>query len=316
MNVYDFDETIYNGDSTRDFYLYCLRKKPAVLFSLPYQGFSFFLYAIGIIGKTQFKQRFYSFFKRLGDIDALIAAFWEEKEKNLKAWYLEQKRDSDVIISASPEFLLAPICKKLNVRLIASLVDKKSGAYTGENCYGREKVLRFRAEFPHESIGEFYSDSLSDTPLAELAEAAFVVEGDKITKWQSYKGKAAKAFAGKQFVSFVFVGVVNTLNGTLFSFLLSLFLDVNIAFVLGYIIALTIGYLLNTRLVFKQPVALGRYIKYAVSYIPNFIIQNICVAVFFNALGLYKLFAYLLAAVIGMPVTFVILKVFAFRKNM
>lgn len=28
MNVYDFDKTIYNGDSTIDFYLYSLRKKP------------------------------------------------------------------------------------------------------------------------------------------------------------------------------------------------------------------------------------------------------------------------------------------------
>ena len=25
MNVYDFDQTIYHGDSTVDFYLYCVR---------------------------------------------------------------------------------------------------------------------------------------------------------------------------------------------------------------------------------------------------------------------------------------------------
>ena len=25
MNVYDFDGTIYNGDSTIDFYLYCIK---------------------------------------------------------------------------------------------------------------------------------------------------------------------------------------------------------------------------------------------------------------------------------------------------
>ena len=31
MNVYDFDKTIYNGDSTRDFYLYSLIKHPEML---------------------------------------------------------------------------------------------------------------------------------------------------------------------------------------------------------------------------------------------------------------------------------------------
>ena len=31
MNVYDFDKTIYKGDSTLDFYFFCLRKKPIII---------------------------------------------------------------------------------------------------------------------------------------------------------------------------------------------------------------------------------------------------------------------------------------------
>lgn len=34
MNVYDFDETIYDGDSTVDFYKYCLRRPSVHHFSL------------------------------------------------------------------------------------------------------------------------------------------------------------------------------------------------------------------------------------------------------------------------------------------
>ena len=30
MNVYDFDGTIYDGDSSVDFWLYSIRKKPSV----------------------------------------------------------------------------------------------------------------------------------------------------------------------------------------------------------------------------------------------------------------------------------------------
>ena len=31
MNIYDFDETIYDSDSTKDFYFYCLKKYPKIL---------------------------------------------------------------------------------------------------------------------------------------------------------------------------------------------------------------------------------------------------------------------------------------------
>lgn len=37
MNVYDFDNTIYDGDSSIDFYFFVLRKKPSIIFLLPKQ---------------------------------------------------------------------------------------------------------------------------------------------------------------------------------------------------------------------------------------------------------------------------------------
>ena len=37
INVYDFDKTIYNGDSTIDFYLFCLKKKFSIILLLPLQ---------------------------------------------------------------------------------------------------------------------------------------------------------------------------------------------------------------------------------------------------------------------------------------
>ena len=30
MNVFDFDKTIYDGDCTVDFYMYCLKKYPVI----------------------------------------------------------------------------------------------------------------------------------------------------------------------------------------------------------------------------------------------------------------------------------------------
>jgi len=106
MNVYDFDKTIYDGDSTVNFYRYCLRKKPSVLKHLPKQICAFFKYILKIYDKTQMKEVFYGFLQDLDDVDSLLDIYWEENMKKIKAWYKETKRDDDVIISASPEFLL------------------------------------------------------------------------------------------------------------------------------------------------------------------------------------------------------------------
>ena len=38
MNVFDFDETIYRGDSTRDFVIFCMKRHKKALLYLPYIG--------------------------------------------------------------------------------------------------------------------------------------------------------------------------------------------------------------------------------------------------------------------------------------
>ena len=94
-----------------------------------------------------------------------------------------QQREDDVIISASPEFLLKPICIRLGIsNLMASVVDKRTGMYLGINCHGEEKVRRFYKKFNQE-IDEFYSDSFSDAPLANIAKKAYLVDGDILIPW-------------------------------------------------------------------------------------------------------------------------------------
>lgn len=127
MNVYDFDKTIYKGDSTLDFYFFCLRKKPIIIKEFPKQIYSTILYKLGKITKTEFKENFYIFLNDLENIDNLLKEFWDNNQNKIKSFYLKQKNDDDVIISASPTFLLEPICRKLNIKyLIASKVDKNT----------------------------------------------------------------------------------------------------------------------------------------------------------------------------------------------
>lgn len=126
--------------------------------------------------------------------------------------------------------------------------------------------------------------------------------------------KLKKTFFNKEFMLFIIIGVINTFNGVVFSFIYSSLLNENLAFVLGYISGLIVSYILNSYITFKEKLSFTKFIKFGVSYIPNFIIQNIVVLITFNIMGLHKLIAYCLAAIIGIPVTFILLKFFAFKK--
>ena len=184
MNVYDFDKTIYDGDSTIDFYFYCLKKYPSMILCLPKQIVAAIKYKVKLIDKTTFKEAFYCYFEKVPDIEMEIKCFWNKNEDKIKKWYKKKRQNDDVIISASPEFLLSEICGRIGIRnLIASKVDKKTGKYTGVNCYGKEKTERFHQEFPNKIIDEFYSDSYSDAPMVELAKKSFIVSKDMIKKW-------------------------------------------------------------------------------------------------------------------------------------
>ena len=192
INVYDFDKTIYNGDSTQDFYFFCLKRNKSLLKFLPKQGIAFLKYVFGKITKTEFKEQFYMFLTGIKDIDNEVKLFWETHEDNMLTWFPDWRRSDDVLISASPEFLLESIAKKMNFDLIASRVDKYTGKTTGENCWGEEKVRRYREKYGNTHIIRFFSDSLSDTPLAELSECAYIIKGDKALFWDAYIGKNKK----------------------------------------------------------------------------------------------------------------------------
>ena len=46
INLFDFDETIYDGDSTVDFFKYIFKKKPISVIWLPVMGFYGFLHLL------------------------------------------------------------------------------------------------------------------------------------------------------------------------------------------------------------------------------------------------------------------------------
>lgn len=183
MNVYDFDKTIYDGDSSVHFFVYNYKKQPSLIRFLPRQLCALVKYKLKKITKTEMKTIIYTYFQAIPDIDKRVEDFWKKHKKNIQIWYLQQRREDDVIISASPTFLLQPICDELNVALIASKVDKKTGENLAENCYYDEKPKRFMEHYSLDDIDTFYSDSRSDSPMADVAKKAVFVKRDKLMPW-------------------------------------------------------------------------------------------------------------------------------------
>ena len=184
VDIYDFDKTIYDGDSSIDFFMFSLRKRCSIIFNVPKIVIYYVLYFLKIKSKKEVKEIFFEFLNRIDDVDLLIKEFWSVNKNKIKKFYLDKKNhDKDIIISASPEFLLKPICQEFKVYdLIASDVDKNSGKFLGENCKGIEKVIRLKDKYKNIKVNNVYTDSYSDQPLIDIANSAYIVRGDDIEK--------------------------------------------------------------------------------------------------------------------------------------
>jgi len=183
MNVYDFDKTIYDGDSTTDFSLFVLGRRPWMFYHLFAVAYSAAYSAIVKDNKEYFKKVLYRYLKRVDDVDKEVELFWQSHEKKIKPFYLEQRKDDDVVASASSYFLLTPLAEKYGFDLIASEVDKKTGKLLGPNNECEKKAQSFLEKYPNAVIDEFYSDSDHDLALAKMAVKAFKVKGNQLTPW-------------------------------------------------------------------------------------------------------------------------------------
>ena len=187
MNVYDFDETIFVGDSEDRFFDFMFQKKGFRHYRLKFQFYDL-LHKLHIITKTKSREHQYSFLKDVDDLDKVLKEYWDHVEQYMKPWYFKVKRDDDIIASGSPRFLLEPIMERLGLtNLVATEMDCHTGKIDGYFAVGEYKPVNFEAMFPFDCMDKFYSDAYSDHYLAEHAKEAYVVhDGEQITEWNAY----------------------------------------------------------------------------------------------------------------------------------
>lgn len=169
MSGFDFDKTIYKKDSSVGFYLFLIRRHPYLLIHLVIFSFNYCLYLLKIKKKHETKEKMFSIVKYIKDIDMEIDIFWNNK--HLERWYLDIQKQNDVVISASPLFLLKPFLNRNNINnVIATNIDKKTGKIIGVNCYGIEKVNMYKDKYPNKKLKVFYTDSKSDESMILVSD--------------------------------------------------------------------------------------------------------------------------------------------------
>lgn len=186
MNVYDFDNTIYRGESGVDLFLYYFRRDPKLISKFPMAIKAITEYKAtkmsidDVFSKYAYPVEEYC--RSIEDMEGDIKRFWNINSKKIKPFYLKQRKDDDVILSACVDVVLEEICKRLNIKnFIGSEFDRETCTLTNF-CYKENKVKAFKERYPDAVIENFYTDSYNDLPMIDLAQNAYIVKGDKITK--------------------------------------------------------------------------------------------------------------------------------------
>ena len=132
--VYDFDKTLYDGETGVNFSVFYLKKYPvrSILFMMKYSKDLIF-YLLKIIDLRALKERYFEFLERHSkeEVEELVARFWETKRHKIYSWTREEleknKKECEMVIvsSASPLFLIENFLLSLGY-------DKVFGI---DNCY-------------------------------------------------------------------------------------------------------------------------------------------------------------------------------------
>ena len=190
MNVYDFDKTLFWGDSEDRFFDF-LEQKKGYAFHVARFHFYEFLADHKLIRKTWARQRQYRVLIRINkkdNLDRLLEEYWDEVEQYLMPWYEAVKRPDDIIASGTPRFIMEPILRRMGLKnLVATEMDTRTGRITGHFAVAEGKLENYLKQYKKEDMENFYSDAYSDHFLADIAEHAYIVdEHGELTDWNAY----------------------------------------------------------------------------------------------------------------------------------
>ncbi len=156
LHLFDFDGTISESDSMFDFLKFIHSKLN--FYYLLFICFPLFIrFSFNLISRNKFKENFLKIFlnncskeylnKKAKEFSLL---YMDKIKKNAFEYIIDLKKDKNNVISivtASLDIWIKPISKELDVSFISTKSKYKKNyfvSFNGENCWGKEKVLRIK----------------------------------------------------------------------------------------------------------------------------------------------------------------------------
>ncbi len=184
MKVFDFDNTIYKGESSIDFSFYMIRHNKKILRYVPTILLSLAGYKLCLLKKEKLESIINNFLFGVLDgtesITVYVNEFWEGHAHKLNKKILHLVEPEDVIISASPILLIQGIREMINTEnIIGTEIDLEEKKVTWFN-FGDNKVKRYRSVYGDRKIDAFYTDSYNDKEMMDIAQKVYIVKKGNI----------------------------------------------------------------------------------------------------------------------------------------
>ncbi|SDB87678.1 HAD-superfamily subfamily IB hydrolase, TIGR01490 [Acinetobacter boissieri] len=194
LALFDFDGTLYLKDSFTGFIFYTFKARYVLktgLSILPWINH----YYLGLYSADKMRKKlFYNMFsgQSLDHVQHDAMSYTDVLQKYLNPQLLAQLKQHQalghdvVIVSASVDIYLKPLCDRLKVDLISSEVDSKNGQLTGfyktPDCSGLEKKRRVEQRYDLNTYSQIYAygNTLEDVAMLSLATQPYMYGQDPL----------------------------------------------------------------------------------------------------------------------------------------
>ena len=192
LALFDFDGTLCSKDSFTGFIFFALRKRYIVrkgLKILPkIQAYYLNLYPAHAMRQTLFRAMFSE--SNAQDVQRIADEYAQKLMHSLDPALFKQLKKHQqlghevVLVSASVDLYLEPVCKLLGIKLICTEVEIQrhvlTGAYQTADCSCEQKRIRILEKYDLSSFEKIYAygNSSEDQDMLELADYRYMVGTD------------------------------------------------------------------------------------------------------------------------------------------
>jgi phosphoserine phosphatase len=184
IKVFDFDNTIYRGESSFDLVLFMIKNNKKILLYLPSIFINMIKYKMCLVEKEKLLKKINNYMKIMvmdeDELNKLVKKFWKKKIHKLDRKMLKRIKKEDVIITAGPDFLIHGIKKLLNTdNIISSEIDTEKIEVKYFN-FGDNKVKRYKELYGNRRIDCLYTDSYNDKALMDISDKVYIVKKGRL----------------------------------------------------------------------------------------------------------------------------------------